>query len=135
MAIESMKETRRQGESKRLDTLRALVREAGDPMALTVGRWAELVDRAVANATGLKRESSRKTFRSVCDMAIMCAEDFDDIMILADEVWNSPNPFHSKYHIVMKICGLIRGTRGALGKYYSFREVKDHLEKYGDLPS
>jgi hypothetical protein len=45
MAIESMKETRRQGESKRLDTLRALVREAGDPMALTVGRWAELVDQ------------------------------------------------------------------------------------------
>ena len=135
MSIQSMKETRRKGESKRLDTIMALVVEAGDGDRLTIGRHTQLVDKAVNSATGLSKKSSRATFRSECELILdyNVLTNFSSVLRLSERMWNErKTDDHSRYHIVMKICKKLKGSRSAPS--LSFASIEDHYNTYGTLP-
>jgi len=138
MAIDAMQQTRRAGESKRLEAIVELVKEAKIPTKrLTIGRKSELIEEAVANATGLKAASSKKTFRSECDLVLDSdvLANFDRILILAEKVWNDRKErAHSKYHIVMKICTMIAGRRSHSYRQ-NFESVERHYTESGFLPT
>ena len=134
MAISSMKETRRKDDSKRLETISALVKEAGDPRSLSIGMEQQLIDAAVANATGLNAESSRKTFRAECITALNydVIQHFADILALSERMWRDGKiTGHSRYHILMDICRRVAGGRGRYKQ--SFDEIAKWYDEHGSL--
>ena len=133
MSIQSMKETRRKGDSKRLDTIMALVVEAGD--RLTLGRYEELINNVIRNATGLNKETSRATFRSECELVLHpdVRPYFSSILQLSQKVWDDRKTNdHSKYHIVMKICKQLKGGRYSVARSLDF--IEKHYAAHGTLP-
>jgi hypothetical protein len=134
MSIQSMRETRRKGQSKRLETILALVEEA-KKKPITSDRLRLLVDNAVQNATGLNAESSRNTFRRECEIVTdpRVIRAFHSVLKLGEDIWQSRNlRFHSQYHVVMAICEKIRGTRRSLPMEFS--KIEKYYADYGTLP-
>jgi hypothetical protein len=134
MSIDAMKETRRKGDSKRLDTLKALTEEARKA-PLTLGRESELVKNAIKNATGLNKESSRNAFRHECGIVLDpdVYRAFPFILGLAEKIWEEGKlSVHSKYHLVIEICKRIRGNRNH--RPISFAEVETYYARHGKLP-
>ena len=134
MSIQSMQDTRREGEIQRLETVSALVEEA-QIKPLTPRRFSELVNNAVQSATGLKAESSRKTFKYECELVLdpRVMRNWHSILKISEEIWqNGRLKFHSKYHVVIKICEKIRGGRRADPIDFAF--VEKHYAEHGTLP-
>jgi hypothetical protein len=132
MTLDSMKDTRRRGEIKRLDTFRALVAASLAPNSSET----LLIDAAVNNATGLNGANSRKTFRYECELVVhpKVAPHFDRIVSLADKIWDDRKvKIHSRHQLVMKLCNTISG-----GRRHSYAFSLPFLEQYyasnGNLP-
>jgi hypothetical protein len=134
MAIDAMKDTRRKGTSKRLESISAMVKEAGDPMTLSIGRQTILVNRVVSNATGLNTDKSKDTFWSECELVLdsNVAPYFEDVLQLSEKMWNERKiEIHSKYHLVMKICMMMKGRK--LYPPMSFSYIEQYYAKYEAL--
>ena len=137
MSLDSMRETRRRGESKRLELVSALVKEARDAPSLTIRLQTQLLEEALTNATGLTRDSSKATFLSECKLVL--EEDvltsYDSILKLSDKIWTErQTASHSKYHIVMKICKLVAGRRRLASLKYKMNEIEEYYDAHGSLP-
>lgn len=122
MALESMAETRKRGDSKRLGALRSLAEEAATFNPMTDQMRDYLINKAVAAASGLVKENSRNTFRLECKRVFdLRPGEFETILALAERMWNERQiKEHSKYHIVTKINARVSGGKplSAIKKAY-----------------
>ena len=131
MAVDAMRETRRRGDSKRLETILGLV----DAVRKSPARRQKLIETAVASASGLNAENSRKTFRSECNTAVHpdVVANFDAILALADRIWTERKlEVHSKYHLVLRLCKLVSGGRRS--DAYSFPFIEKCYIEEGRFP-
>jgi hypothetical protein len=135
MTVGAMSDTRRRGDSKRLDSLYSLVKEAADPGTLSICKKAEMIGRAVSNATGLNTDQSIRNFRCECELVLhsSVAPYFHLIWELSERIWKEKKVvIHSKYHIVIKISMLVRGKRYTPG--ISLSAIERYYSTYGTLP-
>jgi hypothetical protein len=105
MSINSMSNTRRKGERKRVEVFKTLTDEAV-AKSWSVSQIERAIDQAVSCATGLLTEGSRKTFRKQCELmthrrVLLYSKT---VFKLAEQIWNERKTrLHSQQHVLLAL--------------------------------